>query len=243
MHPIASHPPDRLRFGHPDWVRSLSRGAGVAGWGLALGAAAWVAGGVAPSQAAYLVCGVAAMVGGAGLLFGAWLLSCPDPNGSTPLSDAGARWALRLTLAAATAGGVLRFASDAKIIPLDLVTPAFLVTLAAGAIDVAGRLTFLHYARRLALRLPDAGLAARLVSMVPAYGLALVAMATFDALRLVPMLERLAPAAAVALAVVTFVLLKHLRQLRRGMQIQTDYARGIWSRGPAARPSAAGLAP
>jgi hypothetical protein len=202
-----------------------------------------VAGEFSSSRHLTVACGLAALAGGIAFVFGAWLLSAADPNGSTPASDAGPRWTLRATLSAAAAGCVLRFASDAGVVPPDVATPVFLVTLAAAAADVAGRLAFLRYASRLALRVPDATVAARVASMVPAYGLSLTAMAAFDALRSVPMLDRLAPAAAVALAVVTLVLLRHLRHLRRGLEIQTDYARGIWSRSPAARPSAAGLAP
>ena len=176
MQPQASHPPDRLRFGHPDWVRSLSRGAGVVGWGMALGAAAGVAGEVTHSGAASLVCETAATAGGAAFLIGAWQLSSADPNGSTPATDAATRWVLRLTLIVAAAGAFVRFASGANLVPPGLVTPLFLAALAAAVVEVAGRLAFLRYAARVAMRVPDATLAGRLVSVVPAYGLALVAI-------------------------------------------------------------------
>jgi hypothetical protein len=242
MHPHASHPPDRLRFGHPDWVRKLSRAAGIACWSLALGSAAWVAGEAVRTPLVNLLCRLAVAACGAGLVYAAWRLSSPDPNGSTPDSDTAPRWKLRFALVAAAAGAFLQCVADPRWVGHDWLTAVFVTTLFTTAIDVAGRLVLLTFAWRLALRVPDPRLAARLVSLIPAYAFALSAYFAFDALRSVPMLDRLAPAAAGALAVVTLVVLRHLRQLRRGLDIQADYARGIWSRSPAARPSDAGLA-
>src|SRR5215207_8622795 len=113
MHLPDSHSPDRLRFGHPDWVRTLSRGGRMACWSLALGA-------------------TAAIAGGAGLVCGAWVLSSPDPNGSTPPTDSPARWILRLALVTAAAGGLLRVAATTGWFGADLFAAFVIAGLAGG---------------------------------------------------------------------------------------------------------------
>jgi hypothetical protein len=185
---------------------------------------------------------MASVAAAAGLFYGTWLLSSSDPNGSTPSTDTTPRWMLRLALAAAGAAGGLRAAAATGWLSGDLSATLAAAALAGGAIDVAAKLALLRHGWRLASRIPDPRLANKLGTLLPAYGLALAAFATFDALRAVPMLDHLAPAAAMGLGLITLVVLKHVRQLVRGLVIQTDYARGIWARGPAARPSASGLA-
>ena len=233
-------PADRLRLGHPDWVRSLASAAGVATWALLLGAAA-VAAETLPS--AHRAAPFARVAAAACFAYAAWRLTRRDPNGSTPSSDTPLRWALRLTLPAAAAGAALQCALLTGLLPPALVPAPTFLLLVLSAADLLGRLAFLRQAQRLATRIPDPRLATRLGSLVHGYGLALAFVATFGALRTsVPMLDHLSLAAALALCIVALVVARHLRRLRRGLQIQTDYARGLWSRTPAARPEAFGLA-
>ena len=245
MKPQATHPRDCLRFGRPDWVRGLSRGGRVAGWGLLLGAAAAIAGASTQPGMGDLVSRAGATAGGACLLFGAWRLSRRDPAGSTPAADAPVRWTLRLLLAAGVAGAAFHLTKATSLVAPDAF-PALVVI--AGAADVAGRSMLLVFLRRVAARVPDAALAVRLLRTLPPYAIATVAAATTGAFASGPLGSRLGLAAAIASALATLAIVYHLRRLRRCIDIQADYAQGIWSSthgapsAPAARPAAPPLA-
>jgi len=235
----ATHPTDCLRYGRPDWVRGLSHGGRVAGWGLLLGAAATVAGATTQPGIADLVCRAGATAGGACLLFGAWRLSRHDPAGSTPASDASVRWTLRILLAAGVAGAAFHFTRATALVGRDAF-PALVVI--AGAADVAGRSMLLVWLRRVSARVPDGALTRRLLKILPPYGVAAVAAATTGALAGGRLDSRIGLAAAIALAAATLVVAYHLRRLRRCVDIQADYAQGIWTKTHAARPAAEPLA-
>ena len=237
MQQAPSLSPEHVRFGHPDWVDSLARGAALAWWGLILGAAAVVARELLPHHVLVQHAGPLGMAAGSACLFyGAWLLTVPDSNGSTPASDTPTRWLLRATLAAAVAAPLLQWAAAFGIGGSFAVGVTYASALLAEAVDVAGRLTLFHHLGRIALRVPDPALAKRLVNLVPAYGLALVGAAGVDALRSLPVLRYLGLPAAIGLAVVTAVILRHVGRLGRALVIQTDYARGIWARTRAVMP-------
>ena len=245
MKPPATHPRDCLRYGRPNWVRGLSHGGRVAGWGLLLGAAATVAAAATQPGIADLVCRAGATAGGACLLFGAWRLSKSDPAGSTPASDASVRWTLRILLAAGVAGAAFHLAKATALVAPDAF-PALVVI--AGAADVAGRSMLLVFLRRVAARVPDGALAQRLLRILPPYAIAAVAASTTGALASGPIASRLGLAAAIASALATLAVVYHLRRLRRCVEIQADYAQGIWSSThgapgtQAARPAAPPLA-
>jgi hypothetical protein len=114
--------------------------------------------------------------------------------------------------------------------------------LVAAAVDVCSRLALLRHFSRLALRLPDPNLAKCFTPLVPAYGIALGAAAGVEVLRTLPVVRHLGLPSAIAVAVVTAVLLRHVARLGRGLVIQTDYARGIWAKthAPAASASTPG---
>src|SRR4051794_16734250 len=72
---------DLLQFSDPGWVAGLARGAGLAFWGILIsvgvGFVAGVVGRVVGTWVAYL----AAFAGDLVYLYGAWLLTEPDPSG------------------------------------------------------------------------------------------------------------------------------------------------------------------
>jgi len=236
MHPADSHPTDLLRYGHPRWVHTLSRGAGLAWWGLALGAAAVVAGEAFPrALAAVQPWRLAEAAGSACVMYGAWLLAAKDRNGSPRAAGGMTRLAMCLALAAGVLAplveaGVAKGPGGSRVLFM-MSAAAFL----AGAVDIAGRLALLQVLRRLALRLPDAPLSKRIGSMAPAYGAALASFAVVDALRALPVLRHLGLAAAVASAVLTYLILRLVARVGRGLVIQTDYARGLATRGKSIR--------
>jgi hypothetical protein len=239
MPPTVSHPPDLLRYSHPEWVDTLSRGAGVAFWGLTLGALAAAAGELFPHHLpAIQPYRAAALAGAIVLLRGAWLLTAHDAAGTAP-SHAALRWGLRLGLSVAVSGGVLE-AAVAVGVAAPYATAFSSAALVASAADVLGRVALLRHFRALALRVPDPKLAKQFGPLVPAYGLALFAAAAVEALHTLPVVRHLGLASATAVAVVTVLLLRHLARLGRALVIQTDYARGIWAkthgRGRAAAP-------
>jgi hypothetical protein len=226
MHLPGSHPPGLLRYSHPDGVDTLSRGAGITFWGLVLGVGAGLAGELFPHHLpAIQPYRVAAFVSTAVLLRGVWLLTPRD----AAASYSAARWGLRALVSVGLCGVAL------EVIVAVGVGSSYAGTLstaalAAAAADVLGRLLFLRHLGGLARRLPDPSLAKRFAALVPAYGLALIASAGVDAARPLPVVRHLGLPSAVALGVVTIVLLRHLARLGRGLMIQTDYAQGIWAR-------------
>jgi hypothetical protein len=229
MPPPVSHPPDLLRYSHPEWVDTLSRGAGVAYWGLILGALAAAAGELFPHHLpAIQPYRLAAVAGGLLLLRGVWLLTAHDAGGAAP-KNSPLRWGLRLALTAAVSGGMLK-AAVAVGVAGSYATTFSAAALVASAADVLGRFAFLRHLRALALRVPDPKLAKQFGPFVPAYGVALVAAAAVEALRTLPVVRHLGIASAVAVAVVTVLLLRHVARLGRALVIQTDYARGTWAK-------------
>jgi hypothetical protein len=228
MTPPVPHSPDLLRYGHPDWVDTLSRGACVAFWGLALGALAAAAAELFPHHLpAFQPYRIAAVTGGVVLLRGAWLLTAHDAG--SPRGRAALRWGLRLGLTVAVAGGVLK-ATVAVGVAGPYATAFSAAALVGSAADALGRVALLRHLRALALRVPDPRLAKQFTPLVPAYGVALFASAAVEALRALPVVRHLGLASAIAVAVVTAIVLRHLARLGRGLVIQTDYARGIWAK-------------
>jgi len=237
MHPADSHQSDLLRYGHPRWVHTLSRGAALAWWGLAIGAGAVVAGELFPRVlSAIQPWRLAEAAASACVVYGAWLLASRDPRRSARAAGGMTRLLMCLALPAGALGALAEPAVAKGFGAPPTLFVMSMGAIVAGVVDIAGRLALLRLLRRLAERLPDAPLSKRLGAMMPAYGGALAAFAAVDALRALPVLRHLGLAAAAASAVVTYLVLRHVARVGRGLEIQTDYARGLSTRRQTAAP-------
>ena len=94
-----------LKYGHPQWVRDLGRGAASAGGGLLLVLASVLIGETIAGTAGRWLGPIAGMVGAILLVRGAWLLAAADPAEQVGVGPATARLAVRL----APCAGVLSF--------------------------------------------------------------------------------------------------------------------------------------
>ena len=167
---------DLLRYSDPQWLRGLSKGAALAFTGVFVQIFASAAGAFVASMTAPLIAPIADFAGGLVYLYGAWLLTEPDPSGLGEDKYGRVRQIIRVALLV----GVLDSVVDA-ILATTLPRPEVMVTLqivsvAVGLIDLVGQFVMFSYLRRLVLRIPDAGLAAMARLLFWGFGLSLLVM-------------------------------------------------------------------
>ena len=159
-----------LRHSDPAWLDTLARGAGlillsiVAGIvlgllvGIGVQVAVWQGAGNAAGTVALLGGGLGLLVG-AVQVYGAWLLTEPDPSGVGEDQYGTVRKVVRVALIVGLVSSGLNLL--ANTLPPE---PRQVVALAAGAlglVQVAGFFAGLLYLRRLAMRVPDPDAASR----------------------------------------------------------------------------------
>jgi hypothetical protein len=221
-----------LKYGHPRWVRGLSRGASVYCGAVLLGLAAAVAGEMVGGSPARWVGPAVAVVGAILFVRGAWTLTAHDPAKQVNIRSA--RFMARVAPCAAVAfaaAPLLKLAAASALGALPWLTPAILI---AGAVGVFGQFLLITYVHGLALRVPSAKLARRTLIVRWGYCGAL-AMTTFG-----PMLPHAIAAsraaayvtilALVALFVYSMILMVVLHRAHRAFAVQADFARGIAAR-------------
>jgi hypothetical protein len=152
---------DLLRFADPNWLTTLARGLSFILWGILVNIIVGVFGAVAlrgqPGQAWISI--VSGLMG----LWGAWLLTEPDPSGLGEERYSKARKLVRITLLVGLAGRVLR----ATLVSFNLTNgPEVGLALLLGSVGTAfvaiiGEFAQLAYIQKLAWRIPDKDLAHR----------------------------------------------------------------------------------
>lgn len=167
---------DLLRYGDPQWLRGLSKGATLAFIGVFAAIFASAAGGVAATFTTPLIAPVAAFAGGLVYVCGAWLLTAPDPSGLGEDKYGRARQIIRVALLL----GALDSIIDAVLVTVvprpDVRLTLQTVSAVVGLINLVGQFATFWYLRRLVLRIPDAGLAAMARVVFWGYGLSLAAI-------------------------------------------------------------------
>jgi hypothetical protein len=167
---------DLLRYSDPQWLRDLSKGAGLAFWGVFIAAAVSVAGGVIAQMTVPLISPIATIAGGLVYLYGAWLLTQPDPSGLGEDRYGRSRQIIRVALLVGLLDGVVDGLHVSTAPP-----PAFrialgVISVAAGLVGVVGQFATLRYLERLTLRIPDSGLSKNARVVFWGYGLSLAVM-------------------------------------------------------------------
>jgi len=153
---------DLLRFADPKWVETLARGATLVLWGTVVA----VLGGL-------MVVGVAlitgnrplavflGLIGGVVALYGAWLITQPDPSGVGEDRYITDRKIVRVTLLLGLAEPAAHLLHAAVRIPFSIEVVLVIVVLLAGLCGAVGEFAKLTYFRKLALRIPNDALAKR----------------------------------------------------------------------------------
>jgi hypothetical protein len=153
---------DLLRFADPAWLAKLARGASFVLWGVLV---ALLAGGVG-GLASYVtrsrsLAALIAFVGGLVGLYGAWLMTEPDPSNMGEDKYVNDRRVVRFALLVGLGSQVVNFMLSSLPLPpwIDVILAA--IGLLVGLIWVIGEFAKLGYFRKLALRIPDPVLARR----------------------------------------------------------------------------------
>jgi hypothetical protein len=223
-----------LKYGHPRWVRRLSRGAGTAAWGVALTVVAVLADATLGGRAGAWAAGIAGAAAGVTTLIAAWRLTPPDPSGQLEVALPSHR---RLIRAGVFAGFLGRLAPCAALVAPPTPWTPWLphAALAAALAGVAAHLLLFDQLRQLALRVPALALAGRTrllrwgycgaLAAVTVLGLAPVSTGAFARLLAHALIVSLLATVAYGAASAAM-----LSRLRRVLGIQADYAQGIAAR-------------
>jgi hypothetical protein len=167
---------DLLRYGEPAWLRGLSKGATLAFVGVFAAIFASVAGGVVASFTTPLIAPVAAFAGGLVYVWGAWLLTAPDPSGLGEDKYGRSRQIIRVALLVGALDSIIDAILVAAAPRPDLRLTLQIVSGVVNLVNLVGQFATFWYLRRLVLRIPDPGLAGLARVVFWGYGLSLAAI-------------------------------------------------------------------
>lgn len=175
---------DLLRFADPNWVDRLSRGCSFILWGtLATLLASFGVGclmfiGLVPIG--QIVAFLASLIS----VYGAWLLTSPDPSGIGDDRYANARKIVRITLILGLASGFTNLGLQNLSLPLVAFVVLMSLNTLAGLTSVVGEVAKYFYLRTLADRIPHPEYAARarLIAWAFAIGLPIVLLGSMLAM-------------------------------------------------------------
>jgi len=164
---------DLLRFAPPEWVEKLASGM--------LWIIVAVLGSIALGLLANFAVPVIGLAGDVSLsvvsLAGYWLVTTPDPSMDLSREGISARVVARWGAVAAIIGGLVVSFLQVQQLQAPSV-PLMIVAIALAIVGVAGYFALFVYGRRLALRIPDDGLARQTMivmwGVVACYGFAIV---------------------------------------------------------------------
>jgi len=170
---------DLLRFADPDWVEKLARGVRLMLWGLLITIVVSVIVGciVGATGSPEMLTKVVSLLSGLLILYGAWLLTTPDPSRIGEDRYVTARRVIRFCLIAGLIGEAFEIAKDG-ISPAPWVLTILLTALAVilQLTGVVGEFAKFRYIENLADRIPNRKLASFARFMRWAFCIGLTAM-------------------------------------------------------------------
>jgi len=237
---------DLIRYSHPDWIATLRKGILlilsyiVALIFLSIGGAVLAGArtpGARPLQAPaiqllqFLVYGL--------YIYGAWLLTTPDPSGLGEDRYGKSRQYIRFMLATASVGQLLQFFQSTSNIPPAVAALVQIIQVIFTLIGLIGTFFMLNYLKKLALRIPDDKLAGRAGFLMYAIGISYGGLLAMGLLAIVtvkgggpnPGLIVFGCGAAllgVALIVFGIMYLIMLEKFAKRFKEESAYARSIW---------------
>ena len=234
---------DLLRFADPEWVDKLARGIRYILWGLVIAVLLRILGGVIAQLTEPLIGEALGFLGGLLGLYGAWLLTEPDPSGIGEDRYASARRVIRVTLLVGVAANVLHAPVRANAVTGPVAIVLTVIASLASLTSVVGEFAKLVYLEKLALRIPEPKYAARARFLRWGYGGTLAIVIAVGALFAVFALMAGARGSVVfggagcimaisALLLFVFFLmyLLLLYRMGRAFQEQARIARATWTR-------------
>jgi hypothetical protein len=244
---------DLLRYSEPQWLQGLSTGAAFCFWGILASIAVGFVGGILTQVVGPWVGPLVGIAGNVIYLYGAWLLTQPDPSGLGENKYGRSRQIIRVALVVGVLSQFLQFVMLTTA-PSPEVTIVFgVASTAAGLVGVAGQFAMLRYLDRLAQRIPDPRLSKSARTLFWGYGLAMVAAVLLGGAIVIAMAVNgnaggppsgamgvgvLGTAAvfgcgiAIALLVFGILFLVLLRRLQGAFSLQAHWARQIWGPTP-----------
>jgi hypothetical protein len=231
---------DLLRYSDPQWVMELSHGTAYMFWGILLGIAVGFVGGLVAAALGPWIGPFLNVIGGAVSLYGAWLLTQPDPSGIGEDKYGTSRRIIRIGLAANVLGYVVQIVGVTTVPPPEMRVAIGVVAVVVGLVGVVGQFATLRYLERLSLRLPDERLSKSARTLFWGYGITLLATVLLGGIVAVAMatarggpgagpLGVIGCVAVIALLVFGIWFLVLLRQLQGAFAQQAHYARQIWN--------------
>lgn len=238
---------DLLRFADPAWVETLGRGASLILWGILFGLVGAILGtAVAAITGSQLLGGVIQLAGAAVGLYGAWLVTSPDPSGIGEDKYVTDRRIVRFALLVGVASQLFALIQQAMPVVGVLAVLIMLIILLAGLVGVVGEFAKLTYFEKLARRIPDAKLARDAHNLRWAMAISLGAAILFGGVAALAMvlggtggpggvavgataLGCMAGVAGLAYAVVGILVLILIYRLGRAFRQQAHIARHTWA--------------
>lgn len=170
---------DLLRFADPDWVEKMARGIRLMLWGILIAFVVGIIGGIITATGKFptLSKELIQIVGGLVGVYGAWLLTAPDPSRVGEDRYLTARRVVRFGLIVGLFGGVA--AGLIKQVPqIDIFLRSLTVggAIILGLIGVAGEFAKYLYIQKIAERIPNPTLAGRARFLRWALSIGLAAM-------------------------------------------------------------------
>jgi MFS family permease len=245
---------DLLRYSEPQWLQGLSTGAAFCFWGILAAVAIGFVGGILAQVVGPWVGPLTGIAGNVVYLYGAWLLTQPDPSGLGENKYGRSRQIIRVALVTGVFSQFLQFVVLTTAPSPELMVAFGVVATAAGLFGVVGQFAMMRYLDRLAQRIPDPTLSRSARTLFWGYGLTLAAAVLLGGAFMIAMAVNgnaggapggatgmgvLGTAAvfgcgvAIALVVFGILFLVLLRRMQGAFSLQAHYARQIWGPTPA----------
>jgi hypothetical protein len=229
-----------LRYSDPTWVEKLARGVNLILWGIVASIVGGIAGAVLGETVDRWVGEAVAFLGQLVGLFGAWLLTEPDPGTDEPPQTVTSRRVVRFALLTGLAHNLLMFAADPAMEPV-LFRALSIAAIAAAIVGVVGLFAELYYLEILAGRIPDPALAKRARDVRWGFAISYGAMIVLGGIiGLIAATSGqvggglfifgcVVGIAAIVALVYGIIYLIMLFQFNRALKIQADFARHTWA--------------
>ena len=234
---------DLLRYSEPQWLMKLSNGAAFIFWGILFGVGLGIVAGVFIVAIGPWVGIIVNMLAGLASLYGAWLLTEPDPSGIGEDRYGTSRRIIRVGVAANLVGYAVNMINLTAVPPPELRTAITIVGVMISLIHVVGQFAMLRYLEKLSLRIPDERLSRTARTLFWGYGCALAGTILVGGLMAVVtatsggrpdttilgLLTMFGCGAVIALIGFGIWFLVFLRQLQSAFSQQAHYSRQIWN--------------
>jgi hypothetical protein len=161
---------DLLRYSDPTWLKGLRRGITLIIWAVVIGIVGAFLGGLLRSALGPLPASFISLIAELMSVWGAWLLTEPDPSGLGERQYGAVRQVIRVTLLISVASQLLHLVKELSTMPPPAALLIQLVVVLAAIAGVVGQFAQLRYLSKLAFRIPDVKLAERAVFLMWAFG-------------------------------------------------------------------------